>query len=131
MCHPSIFTKRYFSPQVSFKQNFNMGQVSQYPAGHAQSGYVDVQCFPLYSFLLALERTTIDYFSLDVEGAELAVLKTIPWSKVDIKVSTTGATWLASLFQKLVYNGIIYFDCRFSLWNSFMGQKGKMLYKTI
>ena len=27
----------------------------------------------------------IDYFSLDVEGAELAILKTIPWEKVDIK----------------------------------------------
>lgn len=69
-----------------------MGQVSQYPAGHAQSGYVDVQCFPLYSFLLALNKTTIDYFSLDVEGAELAVLKTIPWSKVNIKVRAGSAS---------------------------------------
>ncbi|XP_026286368.1 protein Star [Frankliniella occidentalis] len=71
---------------VSFKQNFNMGQVSDYPAGHSRSGFVDVQCFPLYSFLLALNQTTIDYFSLDVEGAELDVLQTIPWSKVNIKV---------------------------------------------
>lgn len=63
-----------------------MGQVSDYPAGHSQTGFVDVQCFPLYTFLLALNRTTIDYFSLDVEGAELDVLQTIPWSKVDIKV---------------------------------------------
>lgn len=63
-----------------------MGQVSEFPAGHSQSGYVDVQCFPLYTFLLALNRTTIDYFSLDVEGGELEVLQTIPWSNVDIKV---------------------------------------------
>lgn len=47
---------------------------------------VDVQCFPLFSFLIALNITTLDYFSLDVEGAEFAVLKTIPWDKVNIKV---------------------------------------------
>ncbi len=35
---------------------------------------------------MALDNPTIDYFSLDVEGSELAVLKTIPFDKVDIKV---------------------------------------------
>ena len=45
-----------------------------------------VQCFPLYSILLASGRTDIQYFSLDIEGAEMSVLKTIPWDKVDIKV---------------------------------------------
>ena len=46
----------------------------------------ETQCFPLYSMLLAMNRTTVDYFSLDVEGNELDVLKTIPFDKVDIKV---------------------------------------------
>ena len=46
----------------------------------------EVYCFPLYSMLLALNRTHIDYFSLDVEGSELAVLKTIPFDKVNIMV---------------------------------------------
>jgi hypothetical protein len=50
-------------------------------------GYVDVQCFPLYSYLVALNRTTVDYFSLDVEGSELEVLQTIPFHKLDIRVS--------------------------------------------
>ena len=45
-----------------------------------------IQCFPLYSILLACGRTDIDLFSLDIEGAELDVLNTIPWTKVDIKV---------------------------------------------
>ena len=45
-----------------------------------------IQCFPLYSILLACGRTDIDLFSLDIEGAELDVLKAIPWTKVDIKV---------------------------------------------
>ncbi|XP_018012029.1 protein Star-like [Hyalella azteca] len=42
-------------------------------------------CFPLYSFLLALGKTTVDYFSLDVESSEYKVLQSIPWDKVDIK----------------------------------------------
>ncbi|XP_035701096.1 uncharacterized protein LOC110861992 isoform X2 [Folsomia candida] len=44
------------------------------------------QCFPLYAILSALNLTTVDYFSLDIEGAELDVLKTIPWENVLIKV---------------------------------------------
>jgi hypothetical protein len=45
-----------------------------------------VQCLPLYSVLLALGNPTVNYFSLDIEGAEFPVLKTIPWDKVDIQV---------------------------------------------
>ncbi|CAG0915463.1 unnamed protein product [Notodromas monacha] len=43
-------------------------------------------CFPLYSLLVATNLTKIDFCTLDVEGIELQVLKTIPWDKVDIKV---------------------------------------------
>ena len=46
-----------------------------------------VICFPLYAILLALGNPVVDFFSLDVEGAELPILKTIPWSKVNIKVT--------------------------------------------
>ncbi|XP_057372271.1 protein Star-like [Daphnia carinata] len=49
---------------------------------------VKVQCFPFYSVLLAVGRTDVDFFSLDVEGHELQILKTIPWHKVDIKTLT-------------------------------------------
>ena len=45
-----------------------------------------MQCFPLYSILLAIGRTDVDYFGLDVEGAEYKILKTIPWHKVNMKV---------------------------------------------
>ena len=45
-----------------------------------------MQCLPLYSMLMALDNPIVDYMSLDIEGAEEAVLKTIPWDKVDIKV---------------------------------------------
>ena len=45
---------------------------------------IKVQCFPLYSILLAVGITKIDFFSLDVEGAEQIVLDSIPFDKVDI-----------------------------------------------
>lgn len=51
-------------------------------------GYVNAQCFPIYSYLLALNITHVDYFSLDVEGDELDVLQTLPFDKVNIEVTT-------------------------------------------
>ena len=47
---------------------------------------VQVQCFPLYSMPLAVGRTKVDFFSLDVEGAEESVLESIPMDKVDIEL---------------------------------------------
>ena len=38
--------------------------------------------------MLALNRTTIDFFSLDVEGAEIQVLQTIDFNKIDIRTLT-------------------------------------------
>ena len=35
---------------------------------------VALQCFPLYSVLRALNKTTVDFLSLDVEGAEYEIL---------------------------------------------------------
>ena len=62
----------------------------------------DLQCFPLYSILLAVGNPTVNYFSLDIEGAEYLVstaenqlqlqlfsaqvLQQLPWDKVDIEV---------------------------------------------
>ena len=43
-------------------------------------------CLPFFSILLAVGNPQVDYFSLDVEGSELSILKTIPWEQVKIKV---------------------------------------------
>ena len=51
----------------------------------SQSDTVQMQCLPLYSLLLALGNPTVDFLSLDIEGAEYQVLKTIPWESVDIR----------------------------------------------
>ncbi|KAK7073881.1 hypothetical protein SK128_006576, partial [Halocaridina rubra] len=49
-------------------------------------GGTTIRAYPLYSLLLALNVTNIDYFSLDIEGQEMKVLETIPWDKVKFKV---------------------------------------------
>ena len=47
---------------------------------------IRMQCFPLTSIVYALGNPKIDYLSLDIEGAELEVLKTIPFDKVNIQL---------------------------------------------
>lgn len=45
-----------------------------------------VKCFPLYSLLLAINMTNVDFFSLEANGTELQVLETIPFDKVHIEI---------------------------------------------
>ena len=74
------------SKYVSGIQSLNLGGwIKQHreKIGHTQS---QALCFPFYSILLAMGNPTVDYFSLDVEGAELPILKTIPWDKVNITI---------------------------------------------
>jgi len=55
---------------------------------HVNEKTIQMQCFPLYTLLLAMGNPTVHFFSLDIEGAEFPVLRTIPWDKVDIRVLT-------------------------------------------
>ena len=79
---------RYLIWQVTFNGSWTTGSriVSDSIPLDLASKVYKVQCFPLYSILVAVGQTTVDYFSLDVEGVELDILRTIPWDKVDIKV---------------------------------------------
>ena len=52
----------------------------------ANLAFFQMQCLPLYSALAALGNPTVDYMSLDVEGAEEGILQSLPWDKVDIKI---------------------------------------------
>jgi len=78
---PACLSPSPYPKTVKFNQNFNQGRISE-----SQIEGVQVQCLPFYSILAALNRTEVDYFSLDIEGDELAVLKTIPWHSVHIQV---------------------------------------------
>lgn len=95
MNHLRFITFLAIFQQVNFELNEMMGSIVD--DGESldllnnktiKSKMITVQCFPLYSILLAVNRTQIDFFSLDVEGFELQVLTTIPWHKVAIKVTT-------------------------------------------
>lgn len=71
---------------MNFKTVFQVGSIQEQSSWFGNDPMTTVQCFPFYSILLAFGRTQVDFFSLDVEGHELKVLKTIPWNKIDIKV---------------------------------------------
>lgn len=69
-----------------------------YPSSYKRR-LIKVQCFPLYSVLSALGQPTVDYLSLDIEGAELPVLKTVPWEKVNIRLIGVEVEHLGKIFD--------------------------------
>ena len=86
-----------------------------------------VQCFPLYTMLLALDQTRIDYLALDVSGAELAVLKSIPMDEICIHIISVkfsihdsegrldqelSQRYLAKIRALLVWDGGLYTEER-------------------
>ncbi|CAG0917900.1 unnamed protein product [Notodromas monacha] len=46
--------------------------------------YIEVQCYPLMSILRAAGLTNLDVLCLDVQGAELDILKSLSWDQVNI-----------------------------------------------
>ena len=56
------------------------------------------QCFPLFPVLLALDNPTVTLLSLDIEGAEFEVFRSLPWDKVDIEVIVTELVHAGELF---------------------------------
>lgn len=52
----------------------------------SDKSYSVVQCFPLVSYLLALNISTVDLLSLDVQGVEKDILKNVPWTRLIIRV---------------------------------------------
>lgn len=52
----------------------------------AQRTVTKVACFPFVSYLLALNVSKVDFLSLDTQGSEVAILKTIPLKTLKIRV---------------------------------------------
>ncbi|XP_066973288.1 protein Star-like [Macrobrachium rosenbergii] len=52
----------------------------------SEETYSVAQCFPLETLLLALNVSTVDFLSLDIQGREKDVLRTVPFSKIKIRV---------------------------------------------
>ncbi len=72
-------------------------------------GTIEAQCFPLYSVLMALGNPTIDYFVLDIEGAEFPVLKTIPFEKLDIRLLQVELPYLGKYFPGSYHDLVEFF----------------------
>ena len=49
---------------------------------------ITVNCFPLNAIMAAINVSHVDYLSLDVEGAEIEILRTIEWTHLQIDVIT-------------------------------------------
>ena len=63
------------------RNGHKIGNVADTSSDENKSKY----CFALESMMLALKRSQIDYFSLNMEGKEMEVLRMIPFDKLDIK----------------------------------------------
>jgi len=62
---------------------------------------VEVQCFPLNSIAAALGIRHIDYMSLDVEGSELEILRTLDLSQLSVDVISVEYAWKRDKLQQL------------------------------
>ena len=51
---------------------------------HGDFTYQESFCFPLYTYLLALNITQVDLITLDTQGGEDSMLYNFPWEKIDV-----------------------------------------------
>ncbi|XP_064104879.1 protein Star-like isoform X2 [Macrobrachium nipponense] len=52
----------------------------------ANKTYKVMQCLPLASYFLALNLKTLDFLSLDIQGFEADILRSIPYDKVKVRL---------------------------------------------
>ena len=63
-----------------------LGRLETKPNDKHKTGVsILVPCIPVETLLLALNQSTVDYFSLDVEGLEYDVIRSLPLRKFDIR----------------------------------------------
>ena len=60
---------------------------------------MEMQCLPLTSIIKAMGNPTIDYLSLDIEGAEFPVLQSIAFDEVDISVISIEVNHVGQIFD--------------------------------
>jgi len=74
-----------------------------------ESSEVTVPAYPVNAIMAQLERTTIDYWSLDIEGAEADILQNTDFSVLEVGVITVehngDESRRARIQQTLVRNG--------------------------
>ena len=91
---------------VRFKQARLLSGIATYNKLYNSGGYnsspsVEVQCFPLNAITAALGIRHVDYFSLDVEGAEMDILSRIDWTQFSVDVMTVEYGWQTDILSRL------------------------------
>ena len=71
-------------PTAGILAHMSRAHMSRWRIG--AKGTLAVPCGPLGDWLELLRMHEIDFFSLDVEGAELSVLRTIDWSRLSLGI---------------------------------------------
>ncbi|XP_042862707.1 uncharacterized protein LOC122247478 [Penaeus japonicus] len=73
---------------------------------------IEVQCIPLYTIVKAMGIKHIDFLSLDVEGAELGILDTVPWDKLSFSVMAIESSYPEQLIKFLNEKGYRHIDSK-------------------
>ncbi|KAL7645135.1 UNVERIFIED_CONTAM: hypothetical protein RMT77_003513 [Armadillidium vulgare] len=69
-----------------------------------------VQCIPLYTILKALKMSHVDFFSLDVERAEMGILESLPWEKVSFSILAIEHKSLPDLKSFFLSKGYVHVE---------------------
>lgn len=86
---PRCLSTRKEVMTTTYGSYFNLGRILNNDEKVKSGDTVfNVTCLPFFAVIQSMSITEIDYFSLDVEGFELDILKTIPFDKINIKVLT-------------------------------------------
>ena len=96
-----IITNGTIKPGEAYHQK-RLEIIAEYPEYQPKYPYdrrtITINCMPLTAIILAYGNPIIDYLSLDVEGAEFAVLQTIDFDLVNILVISVNVQKLARFF---------------------------------
>lgn len=87
-CESHGFAQFYQNPGVTAGAPETMPSAlrNRFHRGHVHHSTISVPCGPLSAWFQLLRFSHVDYFSLDVEGAEALVLSTVDWSKFTVCV---------------------------------------------
>ncbi|XP_069980059.1 uncharacterized protein [Penaeus vannamei] len=76
-----------YMPEIEHHISLGSSRLAQFDDNVTQlEGRMVVQCIPLYTIARAMGITHIDFMSLDVEGAELGILETVPWDRLSFTI---------------------------------------------
>ena len=87
-----MFERRKQSKTKSRRDNFKSIIKSKMPRKEDRR-VLRLQCFPLYAILKAIGQVDVDFFTLDVEGLEFAIMESILEDPNDFKFSVAAVEY--------------------------------------